>query len=328
LYRGAIFFLLTLFKIREAIINAIPANLKHAVSAGIGLFIAFVGLKNAEIIVADPGTFIAFSRTLTSPGVLLTFFGIIITLFFMMKQVKGGIFYGMILTGIVGWIFGIVATPAGVFAAPPSVEPTFMQMDFKGLMNMGVITIIFSFLFVDFFDTAGTLVGVANQAGLLKDNKLPRAGRALTADAVATMVGAMFGTSTTTSYIESSAGVAAGGRTGLTAVFTGLMFILALFFFPIIESVAGVAAITSPALIIVGVLMATSLKEIEWKNFDDAVPAFFTMLMMPLTFSIATGISLGFIVYPLLKVFAGKAKEVHPIMYVLGVLFVVRFIFL
>ncbi len=325
---GAIFFLLTLFKIREAIINAIPANLKHAVSAGIGLFIAFVGLKNAEIIVADPGTFIAFSRTLTSPGVLLTFFGIIITLFFMMKQVKGGIFYGMILTGIVGWIFGIVATPAGVFAAPPSVEPTFMQMDFKGLMNMGVITIIFSFLFVDFFDTAGTLVGVANQAGLLKDNKLPRAGRALTADAVATMVGAMFGTSTTTSYIESSAGVAAGGRTGLTAVFTGLMFILALFFFPIIESVAGVAAITSPALIIVGVLMATSLKEIEWKNFDDAVPAFFTMLMMPLTFSIATGISLGFIVYPLLKVFAGKAKEVHPIMYVLGVLFVVRFIFL
>ena len=325
---GAIFLVLTMFKIREAIINAIPANLKHAVSAGIGLFIAFIGMKNASIIVADPGTFIAFSNDLASPGILLTFFGLITTLFFMVKQVKGGIFYGMVITGIVGWIFGVVATPAGVVAAPPSIAPTFMQLDFSGLLNVGLITVIFSFLFVDFFDTAGTLVGVSNQAGLLKDNKLPRAGRALSADSIATMVGAMFGTSTTTSYVESSAGVAAGGRTGLTAVFTGLFFVAAIFFFPIIESVAGVAAITSPALIIVGVLMATSLKEIEWKNFDDAVPAFFTMLMMPLTFSIATGISVGFIVYPLLKVFAGKAKEVHPIMYVLGVLFIIRFMFL
>ncbi|KXG42586.1 NCS2 family permease [Tepidibacillus infernus] len=326
---GAIFFILTLTKIREAIINAIPSGLKHAVSAGIGLFIAFIGLKNAGIIAADPeGTFVKLSTELGRPDILLTFFGIIVTLFFLVKKVKGGIFYGMILTAIAGWVFGIVQTPTGVFAAPPSIEPTFMHLDFKGALNMGLLTIIFSFLFVDFFDTAGTLVGVANQAGLMKDNKLPKASRALTADSIATMVGAMFGTSTVTSYIESSAGVAAGGRTGLTAIFTSIMFLVALFFYPLIQAVASVAAITSPALIIVGILMVSSLKEIDWKGLDEAVPAFFTMLMMPLTFSIATGISLGFVVYPLVKVFAGKAKEVHPIMYVLGALFVLRFIFL
>ncbi|GBF12573.1 guanine/hypoxanthine permease PbuG [Tepidibacillus sp. HK-1] len=326
---GAIFFILTLTKIREAIINAIPSGLKHAVSAGIGLFIAFIGLKNAGIIAADPeGTFVKLSTELGRPDILLTFFGIIVTLFFLVKKVKGGIFYGMILTAIAGWLFGIVQTPTGVFAAPPSIEPTFMHLDFKGALNMGLLTIIFSFLFVDFFDTAGTLVGVANQAGLMKDNKLPKASRALTADSIATMVGAMFGTSTVTSYIESSAGVAAGGRTGLTAIFTSIMFLVALFFYPLIQAVASVAAITSPALIIVGILMVSSLKEIDWKGLDEAVPAFFTMLMMPLTFSIATGISLGFVVYPLVKVFAGKAKEVHPIMYVLGALFVLRFIFL
>ncbi|TCS79553.1 NCS2 family permease [Tepidibacillus fermentans] len=326
---GLIFFLLTLTKVREAIINAIPSGLKLAVSTGIGLFIAFIGFKNAGIIVADPeGTFVTLTHDLGNPNILLTIFGLIITLFFMIKKVKGGIFYGMIVTAIVGWIFGIVKTPTAIFSMPPSIAPTFLQLDIMGAINMGFLTIVFSFLFVDLFDNIGTLVGVMNQAGFLKDNKIPRASRALFADSIATMVGSLFGTSTVTSYIESSAGVAAGGRTGLTAVFTSMMFIVALFFYPLVEAVAGVAAITSPALIIVGILMVASLKEIEWKQLDEAVPAFLTMLMMPLTFSIATGISVGFVTYPLVKIFAGKAKEVHPIMYVLGILFVLRFIFL
>lgn len=325
---GTLFFILTLTKIREAIINAIPAGLKHAVSAGIGLFIAFIGLKNAGIIVANQGTTVALTSNLYDKGILLTIFGLIITIFFLIRKVKGGIFFGMVITGVVGWIIGLVPTPESIFAMPPSIKPTFMQMDIMGALNMGILAIIFSFLFVDLFDTTGTLVGVANQAGLMKDNKLPRAGRALTADSLATMIGAALGTSTVTSYIESSAGVAAGGRTGLTSVFTAGMFLLAIFLFPIVEAVAGVAAITSPALIIVGVLMATSIKEIEWKELDESIPAFLTMLMMPLTYSIATGISVGFIVYPLVKVFGGKAKEVHPIMYALGVLFVLRYIFL
>lgn len=325
---GAIFFVLTLTKVREMIINAIPSGLKHAVSAGIGLFIAFIGLKNAGIIVADPGTTIALTNNLNDKGIMLTLFGLIITIFFIIRKVKGGIFFGMVITGIVGWFAGVVPTPESFFSMPPSIKPTLFQMDILGALDMGLMVIIFSFLFVDLFDTTGTLVGVANQAGLMKENKLPRAGKALKADSIATMVGAALGTSTVTSYIESSAGVAAGGRTGLTSVFTAGMFLVAIFFFPVVEAVAGVAAITSPALIIVGILMASSLKEIEWKQLDEAIPAFFTMLMMPLTFSIATGISIGFIVYPLVKVFAGKAKEVHPIMYVLGVLFVLRFILL
>lgn len=325
---GIIFVGLTVTGVREAIINAIPAGLKHAVSAGIGLFIAFIGLKNAGIIVANDATFIALTPSFAHSGILLTVFGLIVTVFFMIKKVKGGIFYGMIFTAIAGWMVGIVQTPQALFSMPPSVAPTFMELDIFGALNMGFFAIIFSFLFVDLFDTAGTLVGVANQANLLKDNKLPRAGRALTADSLATMVGATFGTSTVTSYIESSAGVAAGGRTGLTSVFTAMMFLVALFFYPLIQAVAGVAAITSPALIIVGILMVSSLKEIDWKGLDEAVPAFLTMIMMPLTYSIATGISVGFILYPIAKVFAGKWKEVHPIMYVLGVLFVLKFIFL
>lgn len=325
---GVVFFILSVSKIRETIINSIPANLKFAVSAGIGLFIAFIGLKNAGMIVADEGTTVALTKELGSASVLLTVFGLIITLFFLIKKIKGGIFYGMLITALVGWVFGIVQTPEKFFSMPPSVAPTFMQLDIMGALNMGLFTIIFAFLFVDLFDNAGTLVGVTNQAGLLKDNKLPRAGRALIADSIATMVGSIFGTSTVTSYIESSAGIAAGGRTGLTSVFTAVMFIVALFFYPIVQAVAGVAAVTSPALIIVGILMVSSLKEIDWKEFDEAVPAFLTMLMMPLTYSIATGISVGFVIYPLVKIFAGKTKEIHPIMYVLSILFVLRFIFL
>lgn len=325
---GVIFLLLTVTKVRETIINAIPTGMKHAVAGGIGLFIAFVGLQNAGIIVDNQGTLVGLNPDLSDPSVLLTFFGIIVTTFFVVRKVRGGIFLAMAVTAIVGMLTGVVPVPKGIVSAPPSIAPTFLQMDILGALEIGLFTIIFAFLFVDLFDTMGTLVGVTNQAGLLKDGKLPRAGRALSADALATIGGAALGTSTVTSYIESSTGVAAGGRTGLTAVTVAVLFVLSIFFFPLVEAVAGAAAVTSPALIVVGVMMAASLKEIEWKDLAEAIPAFLTLLLMPLTYSIATGIALGFIAYPLAKWFAGKSREVHPIMYVLAVFFVLRFIFL
>ncbi|MEX2104608.1 MAG: NCS2 family permease [Bacilli bacterium] len=325
---GVIFLLLTVTKVREHIVNIIPASLKHSISAGIGLFIAFIGFKNAGIIVDNPATFVGLTPHLNDPAILLTIFGLIVSLFFILRKIPGGIFLGMVVTAIVGMIFGVMDAPKAIIDAPPSIAPTLFQMDIIGALNLGLLSIVFSFLFVDLFDNIGTLVGVTTQAGLMKDNKLPRAGRALIADSIATMSGAALGTSTVTSYIESSAGVATGGRTGMVSVTTAALFILSIFFFPLVESVASVAAITSPALIIVGILMASSLREIEWKQLDEAIPAFITVVMMPLTFSIATGIALGFILYPIAKIFVGQAKKVHWLVYLLGVLFVLRFIFL
>jgi AGZA family xanthine/uracil permease-like MFS transporter len=326
---GVIFLLLTVTKVREMIINSIPSSLKYAVSAGIGILIAFIGMKNAGLIIANEATFISLNPKLSyDPNLLLTIFGLVFTVILMLRKVTGAIFIGMIVTGIVGVVTGLIAPPAGFFSMPPSIAPTFFQMDILGAIDLGLFTIVFAFLFVDLFDNAGTLVGVANQAGLLKDNKLPKAGRALVTDSVATMAGASMGTSTVTSYIESSSGVASGGRTGLTAVVTGLCLGLSAFFFPVVKAFAGIGAITTPALIIVGVLMASSLKNIKWDNFVVAVPAFLTMIMMPLTYSIATGIAVGFILYPLCQVVVGNWKKVHPIMYVLAVLFVLRFIYL
>ncbi|OJF16459.1 MAG: guanine permease, partial [Bacillaceae bacterium G1] len=278
---GVAFLILTMTKIRETIINAIPSGMKHAVSAGIGLFIAFVGLKNVGIIVSNESTYVAIAPDLTDPNILLTVFGLLVTVLLMVRNVKGAIFYGMILTAVVGMIFGVVDVPKGVVQTPPSLAPTFMQLDVWAALEMGFFSIIFAFFFVDLFDTAGTLVGVANQAKLLKNNKLPRAGRALMADSIATVSGAGLGTSTVTSYVESAAGVAAGGRTGMTAVVTAGLFALSVFFFPIVETFAAVSAITSPALIIVGVLMAKSLRQIEWDALDEAVPAFLTIAFMP-----------------------------------------------
>ncbi|WP_232331164.1 MULTISPECIES: NCS2 family permease [unclassified Thermoactinomyces] len=325
---GVVFFLLTVTKIREMIINSMPVTLKYAVSSGIGLFIAFIGFKNAAIIIPSSATFVSLNPAIQKPEILLTLFGLLITVILMVRRVKGAIFIGMIVTAVVGMFTGQVKIPSHVFSMPPSVAPTFMHLDLKGAFDLGIFTIVFSFLFVDLFDNAGTLVGVASQAGLLKENKLPRAGRALLTDSIATMVGAVFGTSTVTSYIESTAGVASGGRTGMTSVTTALCFAVSIFFFPIVETLASVPAITSPALIIVGVLMAGNLRKIEWDSFSDAVPAFITMILMPLSFSIATGIAAGFIIYPLLKLAAGEGKRVHPLVYILGVIFVFRFIYL
>ncbi|MFC3039427.1 NCS2 family permease [Virgibacillus xinjiangensis] len=327
---GFIFIILTLTGLRERIINAIPGNLKLAVGAGIGLFIAFIGLQNAGIVVGNDATLLALGD-LTSPTVLLAIFGLIISIILLTVGVKAGIFFGMILTAIGGMLFGLIAVPSGisgVVSGVPSMAPTFGQafLHFGDIFTLEMLVVILTFLFVDFFDTAGTLVAVATQAGLMKDNKLPRAGKALFSDSAATVVGATMGTSTTTSYVESTAGVGVGGRTGFTAVVAGGFFLLSLFFSPLLSVVT--AEVTAPALIIVGVLMSSALKGIDWDKFEIAVPAFLTILAMPLTYSIATGIAIGFIFYPVTMLLKGRAKEIHPIMYVLFVIFVLYFIFL
>ena len=330
LFSGIIFIVLSLTGFRETIINAIPAQLKYAVGAGIGLFITFVGFQSVGIIVADPATLVKLGDV-TSGNTLLAVFGTVVTAILLAKKVNGGIFYGMVVTAIVGMIVGLVSLPTGIVAAVPDVSPTFGAAfdafsNFDLILNMDFLIVVLTFLFVDFFDTAGTLMAVAGQAGLVKDNKLPRAGRALLADALATVTGAIFGTSTTTSYVESTAGVAAGARTGLASVVTGLLFLLALFFTPLLAVVT--SAVTAPALIIVGALMVSSLRLIEWDKIEIAIPAFLVVLCMPLGYSIATGIAVGFIFYPITMIVAGRGKEIHPIMYGLFAIFLAYFIFL
>ena len=330
LVSGIIFIFLSLSGLREIIINSIPANLKLAVGAGIGLFIAFIGLQSSQIVVDNPATLVGLGN-LKDPNVLLAIFGLVVAVILITKGIKAGIFYGMIITAIAGMIFGLVPVPKGIgdiVGAVPSLAPTFGQafVNFGDIFTLEMLVVILTFLFVDFFDTAGTLVAVATQAGLVKDNKLPRAGRALLADSTATVVGAIVGTSTTTSYVESSAGVGAGGRSGFTSVVTAGFFLLALFFSPLLAVVT--PAVTAPALIIVGVMMAAQMKNIEWNKFEIAVPAFLTILMMVLSYSIATGIAIGFIFYPITMIVVGKAKEIHPIMYGLFVVFVFYFMFL
>ncbi|MGZ9871624.1 NCS2 family permease [Priestia endophytica] len=324
---GLIFICLTVGGIREKIINAIPIELKYAVGAGIGLYITFIGMKNAEIIVASESTFVALGD-LAKGSTLLAVFGLIVTIILLVLRVNGGIFIGMIVTAIVGMLTGLINTPTSIIAPIPSIEPTFgvAISHFGDVFNLDMLVVILTFLFVAFFDTTGTLVAVATQAGLMKDNKLPRAGKALLADSTAAAAGALFGTSTTTAYIESTAGVAAGGRSGFTSVVTGLFFVVALFFSPLLTVVT--SAVTAPALIVVGVLMVASLRLIKWDEFETAVPAFFTLIMMPLTYSIATGIAIGFIFYPITMLFKGRGKEVHPVMYGLFVIFLLYFIFL
>ncbi|MCG3089809.1 NCS2 family permease [Sporosarcina cyprini] len=331
LFSGLIFIVLSLSGLRELIINAIPAQLKYAVGAGIGLFITFLGLQNAKIIVGDPNTLVTLGK-LSSGPTLLAIFGLVITVIMMVRKIKGAIFYGMIATTLVGMAVSLIDVPHQIVSKVPSVSPTFgaafhtLLDDPTSLLTTQFLVVVITFLFVDFFDTAGTLVAVANQAGLMKDDKLPRAGRALLADSLATVTGAIFGTSTTTSYIESTAGVAAGAKTGFASIVTGILFLLALFFSPLLFVIT--PEVTAPALIIVGVLMVSTLGNIEWTKFEIAVPAFFTIIAMPLTYSIATGIAIGFVFYPITMLLSGRRKEIHPIMYGLAVLFILYFIFI
>lgn len=320
---GLIFMLLSLTKLRETLIGAIPPSLKFGITSGIGLFIAFLGLRMSGIVIPDKDNMVGFGD-LHDPITLLTLAGLFITLILLVWKVKGALFIGMIVTGIIGFFTGHLEF-TGVASLPPT--PVFFDLDIGGVFSNGLYTVVFAFLLVTIFDTTGTMIGVAEQAGFMKDGNLPRAKSALLADATATTVGSMFGTSPSTAYVESTSGVAAGGRTGLTTIFVAGLFLISMFFSPVIEAIADLPAITAPVLIIVGCFMMEGLARINWKSFSDAFPAFAIILMMPLTSSIATGISVGFITYPLLKLASGKGKDVHWLLYVFGVIFVLQMIF-
>lgn len=333
---GVVFIILSVTPVREMIIDAVPAPLKSAIAAGIGMFLAFIGLKNGGIIVADPATFLALGD-FTEPGTLLAAIGVIITGGLMAMRVRGAILIGIVLTAIVGIFTGVTARPDGFFQVPTFSQwaPVFGKLDLKGIFSLGFFEIIFAFLFVDLFDTVGTLIGVSNQGGFLdKDGRLPRANKALMADAIGTVGGSIFGTPTVTAYVESAAGVAAGGRTGLVGVVVAACFGLSLFFTPIVKTIAEAGTevasspVTAAALIIVGSMMMRSVTDIDWADMTVAIPAFIAIAAMPFTFSIATGIALAFILFPLFKLFSGQGKDVHWIMYVLGALFIMRFAFL
>ena len=322
---GIIFLIISATGLREMIIKAIPTNLKFAVSAGIGLFIAFIGLKNAGIVVANSATFVGLGD-LTDPTVLLSIFGVIAISIFMVRGSKIAIFLGMSLTAVVGMITGLIDMPTSVISMPPSMAPTFGAAikNLGTIFNPEMILVIFTFLFMDFFDTAGTLVAVGSKVGLLKkDGSIENGSKALLADSVATCIGSIFGTTNTTSYVESLSGASVGAKTGFSSVVVGGLFLVSLFFSPLLTVIT--SAVTAPALIIVGSLMCSSLKEIEWERAEIAIPSFLTILLMPLTYSIGEGIACGFLTYVILMIFKGKAKKVHPVMYVLSLLFIVYF---
>ena len=323
---GILFIVLSFFNVREAIIKSIPANLKRAVAVGIGIFITLIGMKNAGIIVDNPATLVALGDV-TSGTALLALIGLVIIAVLHAKKVHGAILIGILATTVIGIPMGITAPFGGwsgwkPFSAPPS--PYFFNFDFSSVLTLKFFTVFFAFLFVDIFDTVGTLVGVTTQAGLTdKDGKIPRVKQALLADAVGTTAGAALGTSTVTSYIESSSGVAAGGRTGLTSLFTGGLFLLALFLSPLFLLIPGAA--TAPALILVGFLMMKPVLEIDFADPTEGIPAFLAIIMMPFCYSIAEGIVFGVLSYVVLKVCTGKYKQVTPVTWVIFVVFILRF---
>ncbi|MDN3609225.1 NCS2 family permease [Vibrio ostreicida] len=321
---GVLFVLLSVFKIREWIINSIPLSLRTGISAGIGLFLAFIALKNAGIVVDNPATFVSLGQITSLPAVLASV-GFFLTIALVHHGVKGAVMIAILgVTGL-GLVFGDVEW-VGVMSAPPSLAPTFLKLDFSAVFEVGMISVVFAFLFVDLFDTAGTLVGVSQKAGLMdKQGKIPRLNRALLADSTATSVGALLGTSNTTSYIESISGVAEGGRTGLTAVVVGILFLLALFFSPLAGMIPAYA--TTGALFYVAVLMLSGLVNIDWHDLTEAAPVAVTCLLMPLTFSIAEGISLGFIAYAAIKLLSGKGREVSLSVWVMSAIFIIKYIF-
>jgi adenine/guanine/hypoxanthine permease len=323
-FSGVLFVLLTVTRIREQIVNGIPDCLKHSTAAGIGMFIAFVGLRNAKLIIANPATFVGIGN-LSLPEVQAACLGMGLTLILMARRVNGSILLGIAGTTLYGMVRGLAYWP-GAWVSMPHPSSTFLQLDLRAAMHVGLLEIIFAFLFVDLFDNVGTLVGVCEQAGFVKDGRIPRVGRALLADGVGTMFGALTGTSTVTSYIESAAGVAAGARTGLSNLVVATLFLLAMFFAPLAGAIPVFA--TAPALILVGALMTQSIAHVAWADFTEAFPAFLTMLAMPLTFSIATGLSLGVIAYTVVKVGTGRYREVSFVLWILTVLFVLRYVYL
>lgn len=321
---GLLALLITVTGLRELMIQAIPLSLRHAVSAGIGFFVMLIGLKSAGIIEPLEATIVTVGD-LTAPGPLLAIIGLIITGVLVARKVPGSILIGIGITTLIGIPMGVTTAPSSLISMPPSIAPTFLKLDMGGALKLSMFTIIFSMFFADLFDTIGTFVGVAGKAGLIDEKgNLKRGSQALVADSMGTIIGALLGTSNTTTYVESSAGVAAGGRTGLTAVTTAVLFLLSAFFSNIFLAVPSQA--TAPALIIVGIMMASSLLEIDLNDFTEALPAIITAVMMPFTYSIATGLAMGFIVYVLVNLLTGRAKKIHWMMYILAAFFLYYFI--
>ena len=321
---ATLFFLLSIFRIREWIVNSIPLPLRSAIAAGIGLFLALIALKEAGLVVDNPATLVGLGD-LHSPGPLLAVLGFFLIVALEARRVTGAVMIGILVVTAIA--IGLGVTPfGGIVSMPPSLAPTFLELDIMGALDVGMISVIFAFLFVDLFDNTGTLIGVAKRAGLMsKDGHLPKMGRALIADSAAAMGGSLLGTSTTTSYIESASGVAAGGRTGLTAIVVAGLFLLALFFAPLAGTVPAFA--TAPALLFVAVLMTSGLAEIDWDDITVAAPVVITALAMPLTFSIANGIAFGFIAWVVIKALAGRFKELNPALVVLAAIFIAKFAF-
>ena len=327
---GIIFLILTIKRVIQAIILAVPRSLRSAIAVGIGLFIATIGFNNSGIIVSDPDTLVGLGN-LSDPSVQLVLFGLIFTGFLVIRKIKGAFLIGVVIITLISMVFNIgnATLPIAVthiIGPPPSIGPTLLKLDIMGALGVGLITVIFSFTFVDLFDTIGTFMGVTRKAGLMdEDGNVPGMDKALTSDAIGTLFGAVVGTSTTTSYIESAAGIEEGGRTGLTSLVTGLLFLAALFFAPLVTSVPAIA--TAPVLILIGVLMMTDVLNINFTDLTEAIPAFLTIILMPLTFSIAQGIAFGFTSYAIFKTLAGRSNEVGLVMYILMGLFIIQFAF-
>ncbi|WP_278869488.1 NCS2 family permease [Leyella stercorea] len=325
LIEGFIFVVLTLTKVRTLIVDAIPASVKRAIGAGIGLFIAFIGLKNAGIIVESSATFGTIG-TMTEGTALLGVIGIVLTSMLVIKNVPGSLLIGILATALIGIPMGVTHF-SGVVDTPPSVAPLFCQFEFHHIFTLDMLVVVFTFLFIDMFDTMGTLVGVCTKAGMMqKDGRIPGLNKAFMADAVATMAGACLGASTTTTYVESAAGVAQGGRSGLTAFSTAMCFVVAMFFAPLFLSIP--AAATTPVLVIVGLFMLTPVKDIDLDDYAESIPAFITIVMMPLTYSISDGILCGVISYVLINMLCMNWKKLNPTLYVLAALFIMKYIFI
>jgi len=328
------------------IFNAVSASMKCAIAAGIGLFIAFIGLQNAGVIVKDPGSAVKLNAHFTSPDLIVFFVGLLITAVLHARKIRGSILWGIVAATALAVTLKLALPPSGsplaansmlvkqfvfakgLVAAPPSLAPTFFQMDIIHALSPTMLPFVFVFLFMLVFDAIGTLIGVCEQAGFMRDNKLPRAKQAMVSDAVGTVAGAALGTSTVTSFVESAAGVEQGGRTGLTGLVVAALFLLALFFSPLIAMVGSYPPITAPALVIVGAMMAQNAARIDWKDYTESVPAFLTLIGIPLSYSIADGLALGFISYPIIKLFTGRGREAGWLTYLLAVVLVLYFIFL
>lgn len=319
---AVLFKLLSFFKVRELVIDAIPSDLKLAMAAGIGIFIAFVGLQGGGLIVASKTSLVEIG-SFTVPTTWLTIFGLFVIAILMAMRVPGAIFIGLVASTVLGLVTGLIKAPSSLISMAPSMGPTFgvSLKHLPSVLDPQMCAVVIIFLLVAFFDTAGTLIGLAQQAGIMKNNKMPRIGRALMSDSISMLAGSVMGTTPTAAYVESSAGIAVGGRTGLTALVTGVLFILSLLFSPLLTVVT--TQVTAPALIIVGVLMASALRNIQWDKFEIAVPAFLTVVGMPLTYNISYGIAFGFLTYPILMTAAGRRREVNGVMWSLMVVFII-----